>query len=65
MAEAPQLACPMMPASARLEADDAWRERREEPGYLGSPKPFPQQHVPGDIDTMNLEDLLCQVETND
>jgi hypothetical protein len=55
----------MVPATACLDADNARAERREETGYLGSSKPFPQHHRSGSVDTVNLENVLCQVETND
>ena len=59
-----QLARPMMGRGTRFNANQAARHRAEKLHDLRPPKPSSQHHCSFNIDTVNLENLLRQVETD-
>ena len=55
---------PVMGRSAGLEADKARRQRFEECQHLAAPKLLPDDDLLGRINTVNLEHVLGEIQTN-
>jgi hypothetical protein len=55
---------PVMRAAARLDPDHRRRQRGEEPLELAPAQPLAQHRAAGGVDTVNLEDVLRQIQTD-
>jgi hypothetical protein len=55
---------PVMRAAAGLHADHRRRQCSEEPLDLASAQPLAQHHAAGCVDTVHLEDVLRQIQTD-
>jgi hypothetical protein len=64
MAELRQFACPIVRRSTGLHADQARRQRLEERHHLTAAELLPDDDLLGRINTVNLEHVLGEIQTN-
>jgi hypothetical protein len=64
MAELRQFACPIVRCGTRFHADQARRQSLEERHHLTAAQLFPDDNLLGRINTVNLEHVLGEIQTN-
>ena len=59
-----EFTCPIVRCRAGLHAHKATRQRLEEPQYLAAPKLLPNDDLLGRVDSVNLEHILGDIQTD-